>query len=46
MASIRMTIEQALKILDDVTKTVNANREVHQAIVTALDVLKKALESK
>jgi hypothetical protein len=40
-----MTPEQALKILDDVTKGINASREVHQAILMALDTLKKIIES-
>lgn len=38
-----MTVEQALKILDDVTKGISATREVHQAILIALDTLKKAV---
>lgn len=40
-----MTVEQALKILDDVTKGISATREVHQAIMIALSVLKKELEN-
>lgn len=39
-----MTTEQAIKILDDVTKTISASREVHQAIIMALQTLQKALE--
>lgn len=40
-----MTTEQALKILDDVTKGISATREIHQAILLALQTLKKELES-
>jgi hypothetical protein len=40
-----MTTEQALKVLDDVTKTISANREVHQAILLALQTIQKALEN-
>lgn len=40
-----MTIEQALKLLDDVTKGINASREVHQAILLALATIKKELEN-
>lgn len=40
----KMTIEQAIKILDDVTKGINASREVHQAIIMALQTIQKALE--
>lgn len=39
-----MTPEQAIKILDDVTKGINATREVHQAILMAIQTLQKALE--
>lgn len=39
-----MTLEQALKLLDDVTKGISANRETHQAILVALSTIKKALE--
>lgn len=39
-----MTVEQALKLLDDVTKGISATREVHQAILMALATLKKELE--
>ena len=38
-----MTIEQALKILDEVTKGISASRETHQAILIALETLRKAL---
>lgn len=40
-----MTAEQALKILDDVTKGISATREVHQAILIALETLKAALKN-
>jgi hypothetical protein len=40
-----MTVEQALKILDDVTKGISASREIHQAILMALGTLKKELEN-
>ena len=41
-----MTPEQALKILDEVTKGISANRDTHQAILMALDTLRKLIESK
>jgi hypothetical protein len=41
-----MTTEQALKILDDVTKGLSATREVHQAILVALATIKKELDVK
>jgi hypothetical protein len=40
-----MTVDQALKILDDVTKTISANRDVHQAIVLALQTIQKELKN-
>lgn len=40
-----MTPEQALKILDEVTKNVSANRDTHQAILIALETIKKLIES-
>jgi hypothetical protein len=46
MAPILMTVEQALKLLDDVTKGINAPRETHLAVLHALQVLAKELESK
>lgn len=41
-----MTVEQALKLLDDVTKGISATREVHQAILVALATIKKELDVK
>jgi hypothetical protein len=41
-----MTTEQALKLLDDVTKGISATREVHQAILVALATIKKELDVK
>lgn len=40
-----MTTEQALKVLDDVTKSISASREVHQTILLALQTIQKALEN-
>lgn len=45
MAPVLMTAEQALKLLDDVTKGISATREVHQAILLALQTLQKELEN-
>lgn len=44
MAPVLMTTEQAIKILDDVTKGISATRDVHQAILMAIQTLQKALE--
>lgn len=41
-----MTIEQALKLLSEVTAQVSANRIVHQQILQALDIIRKALLEK
>lgn len=41
-----MTLEQALKILEEATGAVSANREAHQKIIEALEVVKKASEPK
>jgi hypothetical protein len=41
-----MTNEQALQILVEATRNVSATRDQHQAILTALEVLKKAIEQK
>jgi hypothetical protein len=41
-----MNAEQALKILEEVTANVNANRQTHLAVAQALKVLREAVEPK
>jgi hypothetical protein len=38
-----MTPEQALALLLEVTKELRATRETHQAIIVAIETLKKAI---
>ena len=41
-----MTIEQALNILSEVTKNIQANRETHLAVIQAIKTLQDALVKK
>jgi len=41
-----MSTEQALQILVEATRNLAATRDQHQAIIQALEVLKKATEKK
>lgn len=41
-----MTPEQALEILNQATKNIQATREQHQIMLSALETLKKVLEQK
>ena len=41
-----MTTDEALKILEEVTGQINATRQIHDAITTALNVLKLATQTR
>jgi hypothetical protein len=41
-----MTSEQALQILVEATRNISATRDQHQAIIQALETLKKAVDEK
>ena len=44
MGTNLMTPDQALKLLIEATRLVQATRDQHQAIIEALEVIKKAIE--
>lgn len=41
-----MTVEQALENIDQALASVNANRQVHDALVKCLEVIRQALKEK